>query len=220
MKSDIGQNSNEEDVQDEPDKGGGSSTNLRSFRLGDNGRFGSRASIQRRSEEFWRLWVEHQNYLKQLASRWMSGNGSDAEDLLSRAAIRSHDRYIRDAHKIKTPRSWFARVLHNLCMDEHRKRSAHHRLLEKLHPDQAVNIASGSCEAHDPETLMIVGGSFASAVHVIKNMPDRLREPFILRFIYQYSNQEIARQLDITEVNVRKRIQLGRSIMRDNLEPL
>ena len=220
MKNHIGQNRNNESAIDIPSQERRSGTSLRSLRLGDNGRFAPRASIEQRSREFWRLWIEHQGYLKQLASRWMSGNGADSEDLLSRAAIRSHDRYLRDAHKIKTPRSWFARVLHNLCMDEHRKRSAHFRLLDKLHPDQAVNIASGTCDTRDPESRLIIGGSFESAVDVIMKMPDRLREPFILRFIYQYSNQEIARHLDITEVNVRKRIQLGRSIMRDNLEPL
>jgi RNA polymerase sigma-70 factor (ECF subfamily) len=150
----------------------------------------------------------------------MSGNRTDAEDALSKASLKAHDRYLRDAPRIKNLRSWFARVLHNLCMDEYRRRAVCNRVLDRLHPDQLSALVSVRAYPGDPEDQLIVEGSMESAVDVIMKMPDRLRHPFVLRFIYQYSNQEIARHLDLTEVNVRKRIQLGRVEMRKHLDPL
>src|SRR5690606_1594652 len=88
----------------------------------DNRRTGGRANAQSLSAAFWVSWIEHKDYLGRLAMRWMSGNRADAEDLVSRACIKAHDRYLRDAHRIRNLRSWLARLLHNACMDEHRKR--------------------------------------------------------------------------------------------------
>lgn len=189
-------------------------------RLGDNRRINGKGDPAHRSQEFWRHWTGFQSRLHQLALRWMSGNAADAEDLVSRAAIKAHDRYLRDAPKIENVQSWCSRLLHNLCMDEHRRRSVRHRVIEGLEPEQASNIAFTGNPVEDPETRLAIAGSMDTAVDVIMKMPKRLRHPFVLRFVYQYSNQEIARHLELTEVNVRKRIQLGRMMMREHLEPL
>ncbi|RMF10482.1 MAG: sigma-70 family RNA polymerase sigma factor [Alphaproteobacteria bacterium] len=186
----------------------------------DNRRVTGKGSAEGRSQTFWRHWIDGQHSLSQLALRWMSGNKADAEDLLSRAAIKAHDRYLRDAPKIRNVQSWLARVLHNMCMDEHRRRSVRRRVVEGLQPEQASNVAFTGGIVENPEERLALAGSMDTAVDVIMKMPKRLRHPFVLRFIYQYSNQEIARHLDLTEVNVRKRIQLGRMMMRDHLDPL
>ncbi len=189
-------------------------------RLGDNRRINGQGSAEGRSQAFWRQWVASQKNLHQLAMRWMSGNSADAEDLVSRAALKAHDHYLRDAPKIENVQSWCARLLHNMCMDEHRRRAVRHRVIEGLHPEQASNIAFTGGKVENPEERLTIEGSVGTAVDIIMKMPERLRHPFVLRFVYQYSNQEIARHLDLTEVNVRKRIQLGRMIVRERMEPL
>lgn len=184
----------------------------------DNRRTGGRASAQSLSSAFWKGWIEHKSYLGQLALRWMSGNRSDAEDLLSRACLKAHDRYLRDAHRIRNLRSWLARLLHNACMDEHRKRQVRVRVFEQFHPDQIEYLALASSAPMEPEARMDATEDMTAAMDVIMEMPTRLRTPFVLRFIYQYSNQEIARHLELTEVNVRKRIQLGRTMVKERLD--
>ncbi len=174
------------------------------------------ASATGLSQRFWHAWVEHREYLTQLAFRWMSGNRSDAEDVVSRAAIKAHDRYLRDANRIRNLRSWLARLLHNICMDEHRKRQVRHRLLHQFHPEQLEYLAL-TANAPRPEFELENGESMSAAMAAIFELPPRLRHPFVLRFVFQYSNQEIARHLDLSEVNVRKRIQLGRSYVRQRL---
>lgn len=174
------------------------------------------ASAAGLSNRFWHAWVEHREYLTQLAFRWMSGNRSDAEDVVSRAAIKAHDRYLRDASRIRNLRSWLARLLHNICMDEHRKRQVRHRLIHQFHPEQLEYLALSSNMPH-PEFDLENGESMSAAMAAIFELPTRLRHPFVLRFVYQYSNQEIARHLELSEVNVRKRIQLGRSYVRRRL---
>lgn len=178
----------------------------------------SQKSAAALSADFWRQWLEHKSYLLQLAQRWMSGNRADAEDILSRASIRAHDRYLRDAARIRNLRSWMARVLHNLCMDEHRKRVVRGRMLQQFHPEQLEYLAVQSRMPAAPEQQAEQGDEISAAMTAIMDMPPRLRHPFVLRFIYQYSNQEIARHLLLSEVNVRKRIQLGRSLVRGQLE--
>ncbi len=166
------------------------------------------------SAEFWKVWVAHRDYLLHLAVRWMSGNRADAEDLLSRACIKAHDRYLRDENRIRNIRSWIARLLHNCCMDEHRKRLVRSRVLSQFHPDQ-INFLSLCITWQDiPEQVSDVNESIGEVFRVILGMPLRIRYPFVLRFIYQYSNHEVALLLSISEVNVRKRIQIGRSILK------
>lgn len=184
----------------------------------DNRRTGGRADARALSAAFWAGWLEHKDYLWQLALRWMSGNRADAEDLLSRACLKAHDRYLRDAHRIRTLRPWLARLLHNACMDEHRRRQVRGRMSEQFHPEQLESLALGSTGRVEPEARFDTGEDMTAAMDVIMDMPIRLRTPFVLRFIYQYSNQEIARHLELTEVNVRKRIQLGRTLVRSRLD--
>lgn len=179
------------------------------------GRGGASAALL--SARFWREWIEHQPYLHQLAQRWMSNNRADAEDVLSRASIKAHDRYLRDCDKIRKLRPWLARLLHNICMDEHRKRSVRHRMPDQFHPEQLEYLSILARSEPSYEDLNERSESIAAAMDTIMDMPPRLRHPFVLRFIYQYSNQEIARHLDLTEVNVRKRIQLGRTLVKARL---
>ncbi len=47
----------------------------------------------------------------------------------------------------------------------------------------------------------------------IDDLPKRLRETFVLLYQKQFSSQEIAAELNISDSNVRKRISQGRAIL-------
>ncbi len=51
-------------------------------------------------------------------------------------------------------------------------------------------------------------------MQAIHELPETLRQPLLLRFYYDLSYSEIAKRLGLTEVTVRKRVQLARDIVR------
>lgn len=177
-----------------------------------------RLSQQELSRQFWAYWLQYREYLVRLALRWTSSNMADAEDAVSRVGLKAHDRYLRDAPRIRNMRAWLSRLLHNVCMDEHRKHAVRGKIFSQLTPEQyeSAALCAPSASKQDNSAAQIQPAK--QAMEAIMQMPLRLRHAFVLRFIYEYSNSEIARQLELTEVNVRKRIQLGRSLVRNKLE--
>ena len=177
-----------------------------------------RQSQQELSRQFWNEWLQYRQYLIKLAMRWNSSNMADAEDAVSKLAIKAHDRYLRDAPDIRNMRAWLGRLLHNLCMDEHRKTLVRGKIFSRFTPEQyeSASLCASAPSRQDNATAQLQPTRLA--LDLIMKMPPRLRYPFVLRFVYEYSNSEIARQLELSEVNVRKRIQMGRSLVRGKLE--
>jgi RNA polymerase sigma-70 factor (ECF subfamily) len=177
-----------------------------------------RQSQQEISRQFWNEWLQYRQYLIKLAMRWTSSNMADAEDAVSKLALKAHDRYLRDAPNIRNMRAWLSRLLHNLCMDEHRKTSVRGKIFSQLTPEQYESAALCATAPSRQDHSAAHAQPTRLALDLIMKMPPRLRYPFVLRFVYEYSNSEIAQQLELSEVNVRKRIQLGRSLVRGKLE--
>lgn len=55
---------------------------------------------------------------------------------------------------------------------------------------------------------------------VIKNMDCKYRDALSLKYLYGYSNAEIARLIGISEKNAEMRIYRGKSILKNRLEEL
>jgi RNA polymerase sigma factor (sigma-70 family) len=178
----------------------------------------SRQYQQKLSHQFWEEWLAHREYLVKLAMRWTSSNMADAEDAVSKVALKAHDHYLRDSLAIRNMRAWLARLLHNQCMDEHRKTTVRRNIFSRLTPEQYESTAICAAPPLKQDNAAGQAQPAAKALATIMEMPPRLRYPFVLRFVYEYSNSEIAEQLELTEVNVRKRIQLGRTLVRNRLE--
>lgn len=176
-----------------------------------------RLSQQELSRQFWAQWLQYREYLIRLALRWTSSNMADAEDAVSKVGLKAHDRYLRDASRIRSMRAWLSRLLHNVCMDEYRKHAVRSKIFSQLTPEQYEGAALCAPSPSKQDSAATRIQPARQAMEAIMQMPPRLRYAFVLRFIYEYSNSEIARQLELTEVNVRKRIQLGRSLVRDKL---
>ena len=92
-------------------------------------------------EEFWQVWMEHQDYLFKQSIRFMSGNVADAEDALSQAMLKGSQHF--NAETIRNQRAWLTRLVHNACMDQHRSHKRQARLSDEIDgddPEQAPNI--------------------------------------------------------------------------------
>lgn len=171
----------------------------------------SRAELE---EAFWRLWLSCHHDLFRLSLSLMGDNRADAEDAVSRAALRGLAKYPLHVRTMTNPRGWLARLLFNVCMDWHRQRAGLHRAVERLHPDQAAELGFAQAGAPSPERAAAVRERARRTRGSIAALPAHLREPFELRFLGERSYDEIGQRLGLSCANVRKRIQLARAILR------
>jgi len=52
-------------------------------------------------------------------------------------------------------------------------------------------------------------------LNVLKNLPDKYRDVFLLKYSVGLGNKEIARMLGISEENVRQRLVRGKAIVQE-----
>jgi RNA polymerase sigma factor (sigma-70 family) len=165
---------------------------------------------------FWALWQRHQEHLFSVCLRQMRGIHADAEDALSRAMLRAQDKMPRYAGELLDPKAWLTRLTYNVCVETHReerRRLSRH----KCQDDADVNHDHAVVLCASPEQAMLHSEMFTLLKRHIDGLANRLRQPFILRFLYEMSCGEVAAELNLSNVNVRKRIQEARIILRGAL---
>ncbi len=165
---------------------------------------------QNQRADFWKLWLHYQNYLYQRCLTWMGGNQTDAEDALSRASIKAWEKWQDYGENIVNTKAWMTRLTYNLCMDMHRERIKMVKIIAEVEDMVDSNVPS-------PELSLLESERDGYIRSAIGTLPAKLRTPFILRHYQDMSYQEIAQQLALTTDNIRKRVQLGRSILQQQL---
>ncbi len=152
-------------------------------------------------KNFWKLWVQHQDYLYQRCLSWMKGNSTDAEEALSRASIKAWEKWQDYSEEIANPKAWLTRLIYNLCMDMHRERSK-----EAIGMESIEEIALADLPVLDDERNPAINA-----------LPAKVRLPFILWYEQEMSYSEIAQQLALSPEKVRKRVQQARTILKKQL---
>jgi RNA polymerase sigma-70 factor (ECF subfamily) len=144
----------------------------------------------------------------------MAGNVADAEDALNTAMLRARQRYTSTGSEIVNERAWLSRILYNVCMDMHRERrrwGEPEELQEGVIPTWAVPAESL------PDAVLLERERSEEIQECIQSLPPSLRQPFVMRFQQEMSYSDIASLLQLTNCNVRKRIQLAYGILRVTL---
>jgi RNA polymerase sigma factor (sigma-70 family) len=162
---------------------------------------------------FWKLWQQHQDYLYRCCRKWI-GNPTDAEDALSRAMLKAWEKLRDCTADIKNFKAWLTKLTYNLCADIHRERHRGAVGVDSLH---TIAIGSQTELISQEETPVRAAMQRELKLFLrgaIDELPDRLRETFILHFESVLSYQNIAEQLNISYDNVRKRISQARAILR------
>lgn len=100
-------------------------------------------------------------------------------------------------------------------------RNTSYDILRREKPDRNVSldeeISAENIEMPDiNEVLSTVGLNFI--LEVINGMDDKYRDALSLKYLYGYSNNEIAKLLGITEDNARMRIYRAKAILKAKLE--
>jgi RNA polymerase sigma-70 factor (ECF subfamily) len=177
------------------------------------------SSQSNRSEDiidslFFQEWENHQDYLYRCCLKWMGGNATNAEEVLSQAMFKAFEK-IRDSTIVITNfKAWLTRLTYNLCMDIHRENK---KLGDRVESWEVMleRGEEGVFSLSDTPESVVLRGELARIIQcAIEDLPPRLREPFLLYFIEEKSYQEIAEKLNIAYDNLRKRIAQAQIILQ------
>ena len=165
-------------------------------------------------EALLRLWETHQDRLKKICHRYMRQNQSDAEDALSCVLERVLQVLPRTAAGIRNLRAWLNRIAVNECLDLHRaKKRRARQVLADEEPGSLTGIGSW-VEENDPLQAILHQELADSIRHAVDSLPAQLREASVLYFMEELLQEQIAKDLKISPVSVRKRIQRARALLQ------
>ncbi len=171
-------------------------------------------------ESFWLAWNTHREYLRRLSMIWMNVSVSDAEDALSDATIRAFEKYRENVAQITNERAWFARLLHNICIDIHRSNRRRNRLNDKVKEIIDIDVSAVETADQTPEAELMNSELGASVMTAINDLPEKIRAPLVMRLVKGEDYDYIAKTLGITNDNARKRVQQARAVLRRKLSHL
>jgi RNA polymerase sigma factor (sigma-70 family) len=165
------------------------------------------------AEQFWSLWLRDRDYFLRTCLRWLRGNRSDAEDVMSRGALKALEFLRRCPGSVERFQPWAMRILQNLCIDRLRCAQRHAHGMG----DADVNEDLAHTSAITPERMFFRGQLGSAVSEAVGTLPPRLKSAFCLRFVDDLGYDEISRRLVITPANARKRIEQARRLLRARL---
>lgn len=167
---------------------------------------------------FWNLWEVQRANLMTYCLGLMGGSEEEAKDAVSGTLLKALDAWDVNRDRIDNPVGWLFRIAHNHCMDQYRE--ARHRYRTEADPDE-LTIRNRDLHPdlpESPEETFLRREMHVNLEDALAKLPAKLREVMILRCVKEYSYKEIADELALSEVNVRKRVQLGREWIRKYLD--
>ena len=164
---------------------------------------------------FWPVWLEHRGYLRNHSLRFSGGNLADAEDALSDAMLKAVRNFSPD--KIRNHRSWLLRLVHNACMDRHRRNRRRQRVAKDIMDGGARSAPAVVVQPdRSPEELLAAFEQVDDLRRALSALPEFLAEPLLL-YLDERSDGEIAVSLNVSREVVRKRRQIARALLRQHI---
>ncbi|WP_254563374.1 RNA polymerase sigma factor [Oscillatoria sp. HE19RPO] len=166
-------------------------------------------------QAFWSLFQQHQDHLFRCCLKWMDGNSTEAEDLLSQAMLKAFKKAHKYAEKIQNFKFWITKLIRNYWLDLKRHQGLKTLEYIEWYGEQeerewiSLQDSPASALENDEQKRVIR--------RAINQLPIRLHETFVLHFYQEFSHQEIAKQQQISYPNVCKRISQARAILREEL---
>lgn len=138
-------------------------------------------------------------------ARALIGDMAAADDLVQDCLLRAlaHQAGWRDG---ASPRKWLFRILHNLHIDEARRRQRRPREVEIEHAEGI----SASQDWREPQTAIEIGEALAG-------LPEDQRQALLLVTLEGFTYAETAQLLDIPVGTVMSRVSRGREKLRQAL---
>ena len=136
------------------------------------------------------------------------------------AAEATQDAYLKAWRGLKGFRgeamftTWLYRVAANAAISKQRRRTRRWQHETGVSDDQ-IGIASASDPAHDAELRLELGAVEAA----LARLPVLYRSAVVLRDVYGFSTEEVAKQLGISETAAKVRVHRGRRKLKAELYP-
>lgn len=170
--------------------------------------------------DFERLLRPHVRSLYRMAYR-LSGNETDAEDLLQELFLRLQDR-TREIAKLDHPYSWLARILYRLYVDEYRRTrhrprpAADYREQANDDGEDPVTRAEGPPE-RGPDALAQQAHDNQRLQAALARLPEDQRTVVLLHDAEGYRLTELATILDTPVGTLKSRLHRARRRLRELL---
>jgi RNA polymerase sigma factor (sigma-70 family) len=149
-------------------------------------------------------------------ARWLTGNQSDAEDVVQDACMRALSSL--DAAIVEKPRAWVLTIVRNTAFTWLAKNRPKIVLLtddaEFLETAAAWEPGAG---AANPEESLIAAADEAALEAAIQGLPHLFREVIVMRDIQGLSYREIAAATGAPQGTVMSRLARGRALLVDKL---
>jgi RNA polymerase sigma-70 factor, ECF subfamily len=148
-------------------------------------------------------------------ARWLTGSGTDAEDVVQEACMRALGSL--DAATIERPRAWLLTIVRNSALTwlaKNRPRSV--MLTDDAHFLETA-AAKASADAPDPEAALIAKADEAALEAAIAGLPHVFREVVVMRDINALSYREIAAAIGAPVGTVMSRLARGRALLIEKL---
>lgn len=190
------------------------STVCRSVVLRNCGADGEDTENLRRAR-FETAWRQNVSELNRRSLHWTGGRREDADDALGQAALIALEKMPQELQPDEA-RRWLLRLVYSKCMDIHRHRSRSRCVtwdVDDPSPEDEIEAAGPGLES-----MLLAGELIAVAQDRIQKLPLRLRGVAELHLLRELPYAEIADLLSLTEVNVRKRMQEARALLREHLQ--
>jgi RNA polymerase sigma factor (sigma-70 family) len=143
-------------------------------------------------------------------ARWITGNRTDADDVVQDACLRAFRAIWSTADG--NPRAWVLTIVRNTAYTWLRKnRPAALVGVEDLEAVENAQAVSGDAEAETPETALIAKTDSAHLEGAIAALPAPFRETLVLRDVQGLSYREIAEVTGVPIGTVMSRLARGRS---------
>ena len=163
------------------------------------------------SSAFWQRWQRYERILLPISQRILGEDSADAEDAVRTTLLRAIQR--PSPPVANTSHEWASliRILHNVCIDMHRYRR---RFAESAASDGA-ELAEDAQEATEPlaavspEETLLAQEQVLELRAGVEALPASLRTPLTMRVYQDMSYADISAALNLTNCNVRKRVQLA-----------
>jgi RNA polymerase sigma-70 factor (ECF subfamily) len=141
----------------------------------------------------------------------MLGSVSEAEDVVQEAFLRLH-RMLREGERVESPRAYLATVVTRLCIDQLRSaRARRERYVGEWLPEPLL----ASDEA-DPARHAEVADSLSLAFLVLlESLSPEQRAAFLLREVFDYPYDQIARIVGKSEDNTRQLVTRARRQLQE-----
>jgi RNA polymerase sigma-70 factor (ECF subfamily) len=119
------------------------------------------------------------------------GSRHDAEDLTTQTFVKMLEAIGRFRWRSVPFSAWLFRIAHNLAMD-------HFRASRRCQPEEEIGeIVQGEEDSAEDQALASIGQ--ASMLELIERLSPEQRQVLTLKFVFRFSNGEVASILDKTE---------------------